>query len=97
MKIKFRTTTVADLKWFRRYYGKVFPEGAKNASTHFDRTYFNLLQHPQIGQKIEGSVHMREIFIPRTPFSFVYYVKGDVINVVRVLDLRAARPDDFQE
>ena len=92
MKLIFHPNTKADLKWFRRYYASIFPEGEKAAKHHYLQIFKTLLDHPYIGEVIGVDAAIREIFIPRTPFSFVYTVSDETIIVLRVLDNRAERP-----
>ena len=95
MKIVFRKSCDADLKWFRTYYASVFPEGAIRAKTHFASTYKALSGHPFIGHPVEGVPHIREFHIPQTPFSLIYVVTENEILVLRLLDNRAERPQVF--
>lgn len=92
MKLVFRASTVADLKWFRSTYTSVFPEGAKQARQHYLQTCRTLVEHPLVGHSVGRDTPVRELSIPRTPFSFVYYVAGREIVIIRVLDARAERP-----
>ena len=91
LRIVFRASAVADLKWFRRYYRAVFREGEKNAKHHYVQTFRLLQEHPLAGRSLGPETPMRELSIPRTPFSFVYYVAVDEIMIIRVLDGRAER------
>jgi plasmid stabilization system protein ParE len=95
VKIIFRATASADIKWFRKYYVSVFPEGAKQAKIHYNQTYSTLLAHPFVGHSLDAETPLRELVIPRTNFSFVYYVVDDEIIVIRILDARAKRPANF--
>ena len=95
MKLVFRSSTVPDLKWFRRYYSTVFPEGEKHARHHYLQSCRTLMEHPLVGHSVGTDTPVRELSIPRTPFSFVYYVTGEEIMIIRVLDARAERPGSF--
>ena len=95
MKLIFRLSARSDLKWFRRYYTSVFPEGEKHARRHYLLTCKTLLEHPQAGRSAGAGTPVRELPIPRTPFSFVYCVSEDEIIILRVLDARAERPTGF--
>jgi len=92
MKLVFRSSAVADLKWFRSYYSSVFPEGAKHARQQYLQTCRTLVAHPLVGHPVSRDTPVREFAIPRTPFSFVYYVTEREILIIRVLDARAERP-----
>ena len=89
MRVVYLATTEGDLRWFKRYYTQVFPEGRKNADAHFLLTQKLLRDNPLIGQVIESVPGAREYQVPRTPFSFVYRVRQDRVEVLRVLDKRA--------
>ncbi len=95
MNIIFRSSTKSDLKWFRRYYTSVFPEGERQAKNHYLQTYKTLLDYPQVGGFVNNCKPVRELQIPRTPFSFVYYVTEKEIIIIRVLDSRSERPENF--
>jgi plasmid stabilization system protein ParE len=95
MNIIFRSSTRSDLKWFRKYYTYVFPEGERRAKNHYLQTYKTLLDYPQVGSFVSNCEPVRELSIPRTPFSFVYYITEKEIVIIRVLDSRSNRPENF--
>jgi toxin ParE1/3/4 len=95
LKFKFRPTALDDLEWFAKYYGSVFPEGSKAARVRFRQSKLSILKYPSIGHEIGEGTPLRELIIPRTPFSLVYYVEGHDIAVIRLLDNRAQRPAEF--
>lgn len=95
MKFEYRKEAIRDLEWFKTYYSAVFPSGAKNARRHHQSIRTTLLLHPQIGHPVKAGAIIRELVIPRTPFSMVYYVSGEKIIVLRVLDSRTERPVEF--
>jgi toxin ParE1/3/4 len=92
MAIVFSPSTKSDIKWLRRYYTSVFSGGSKQAKIHYLQTINMLMSHPLSGHPVAVDGPLRELTIPRTPFSFVYYLDGEDIIVVRVLDGRAERP-----
>ncbi|WP_162901268.1 type II toxin-antitoxin system RelE/ParE family toxin [Breoghania sp. L-A4] len=73
----------------RRYYQSVFPEGSINARRPYEAATIALKANPSIGHPIERTEDVRAYPIPRTPFSFIYRVNGDVIEVLRILDERS--------
>jgi toxin ParE1/3/4 len=89
MRVVYLGTTRADIAWVRRYYRSVFPQGGKQATEQFRRTELLLTENPLLGRPsdVEG---LRELQVGRTPFAFVYRVRGDQIEVIRVLDGRSA-------
>ena len=89
MKIVFLEATKADLRWFKRYYTKAFPEGRPNANAQY-RAFLRLLkERPTIGHPAEDGEGVREYSIPRTPFCALYRVVEDRIEVIRVYDSRS--------
>lgn len=86
MKIVYLPSTLDDLEWSHRYYTHVFPEGAENAVHQLETIKNLLLSNPLIGTTVEGSV--KEFSIPNTPFSYIYRVRGDELQVLRVWDER---------
>ena len=96
MQIIFLPSTIADLRWFRRYYQTVFPEGKSGAKVQYARARHALLAFPQAGHEVEGEAPMRELHIPQTAFSLVYFIERDSIIVTRLLDSRALRPQKLR-
>lgn len=93
MRIIFHPAAASDLRWFRRYYVTVFPQGAQTAKAQYQSARLALLAHPFIGHSVEGVAPMRELHISGTPFSFVYFVNEEEIIITRLLDSRAPRPE----
>ena len=91
MKLVFLPSTRADLAWMRDYYTRVFPEGARRAAAQYARTRNLLRQSPLIGHVVEDIEGIREYSIPRMPFSFIYRVVEDRIEILRVWDQRGDR------
>jgi plasmid stabilization system protein ParE len=87
MKIAFLPKAQRDLVWFRRYYERVFPEGAKGAQSQYKRTLAILRSNPDIGHPSEEG--KRTLVVLRTPFSFEYRIANDRIEILRVRDGRA--------
>lgn len=96
MKIRFLATAKQDLRWFKYYYMNRFPEGRRNADAQFLKTKELLTANPEIGHPIENMKSVRTYPVPRTPFSFVYRVTDDAVEVVRVLDGRSEDSNDIQ-
>lgn len=95
MNLIFLPSTKGDLRWFRRYYSTVFPEGGVGAKAQLLKARQLLLTYPQVGHIIEGEAPMRELPIPRTSFSLVYFIDGQNIVVIRLFDNRSERPAQF--
>jgi len=90
MEIVYLPSAVAGLDWFRRYYAQVFPEGEKRAIVQYEKMKKILLAAPFAGHPI-GEGDAREYVMPRTPFSVIYRVRGEQIQVLLILDNRADR------
>ena len=75
----------------RTYYASVFPDGARRAVDQYRRTCRVLSENPLVGRLVEDIEGVREFPIPRTPFSFIYQVNEDRIEVLRVWDQRGDR------
>jgi plasmid stabilization system protein ParE len=88
MKLVFLPEAAKSLMWFRRYYELVFPAGASLAIKQFNMMKQILRDHPFIGQPIEGR-ESRIYHIPRTPFSVIYRVRDDRIEVLTLFDNRS--------
>ena len=73
----------------RRYYEAVFPSGSKNAHKNYNSAKLTLKTNAYAGQVSEYAVGVREYHIHRTPFTFVYRVNAERIEVLRVLDNRS--------
>ena len=89
MKLVYLKTAIADLRWFKLYYMTVFPEGRVKADQAFLATQRLLKANPYIGPPSDFGETIREHPVPRTPFTFVYRVRGEQIEVLRVVDGRS--------
>jgi plasmid stabilization system protein ParE len=96
MKIVFDEEAQMDVAWWRFYYRSAFPEGARNARRLLAACKKNLKSNPSLGRPVEG-LDLRKLVIPNTPFSLMYRIKGEVIEVVRLYDMRQRGSDGFQE
>jgi plasmid stabilization system protein ParE len=91
LKIVYSEAALNDMGWFRRYYSSVFPEGKGKARDSLLRTEALIAENPFAGHPATQGFEAREFPVLRTPFSLLYRVKGDRIEILRVLDLRAER------
>jgi plasmid stabilization system protein ParE len=90
MEIVYLSETQADYLWMYNYYTLIFPEGKRRAEAHFDAAERLLSENPHIGRQISDD-GVRELAISRTPFSFIYRIKLEQIEVLRIWDGRADR------
>jgi plasmid stabilization system protein ParE len=89
MRLVYLDSAAADLRWFKQYYSEVFTEGRVKADQQFLATQKLLKANAFIGQVSEYSKEVREHQIPRTPFTVIYRVVEDRIEVLRVVDGRS--------
>lgn len=88
MKLVFLPGTKPGLRWFKRYYSVVFREGKENADRHFLAMKKSLVSSPEIGRPV-GIRNYRIYMFPKTPFSVIYRIVGDRVEVVGGQDQRA--------
>lgn len=91
MKLVFLPSTRLDLLWMRTYYAHIFPDGAKRAAKQYGKVCGIIRNNPLVGHPVEEIEDVREFSIPQTPFSFIYRVSDDRIEVLRVWDQRNDR------
>ena len=88
MNIVFLPSTRKGLRWFRQYYMSVFAEGKMNADKQFLAMKRVLVTTPDAGRPIVGT-DCRISGVPRTPFSVIYRLVDDRVEVMYVYDQRA--------
>jgi len=88
MELVYLPSTVSDLEWFRTYYSDAFPNGQKQAQKQFIAIEQILRDNPHIGHKTEFN-NVRELVISKTPFSIIYRLTPDRIEILRIWDNRA--------
>ncbi len=89
MNIIFLASSRNDLRWFKRYYVSVFSEGRRKTDKQYLATLNVLRENPLVGQPSEAIKGAREFHISRTPFSFLYRVTKDHVEIMRVIDNRS--------
>lgn len=87
MEIVYLESARDDLLWFRHYYEEVFTAGSERAKKQFVAVEILLKENPLIGQEVHRS-DVREFSIPKIPFSYIYRVQPQRIEVLRVWDER---------
>lgn len=90
-RLVYLRSCAADLMWLRKYYSNVFPAGETKARAQFNRVRAALLDHPRLGGKIDGRDDLREFFVPKTPFSYLYRLREDRIEGLRIFDNRSLK------
>ena len=94
MRIVFLRSARSDFDWFRDYYFRIFREGGKSAATRYKTTKKALAEYPAIGRESDEP-GLRELPIPKTPFAIIYRITDSEIQVLRLWDQRAQRPDSW--
>jgi len=89
MKIIILAEAKADLRWFKHYYTRVFPEGRKNADQQYHSFLRLLKTTPTIGEAVEDMADVREYPIRNIPFSVIYRVRSEHIELLRIFDQRS--------
>jgi toxin ParE1/3/4 len=87
MRVVFLASSADDTVWFRRYYTRVFPDGAMSARDSLKRTLALITENPLVGQQLQRADN-RTFPVLRTPFVVVYRVADDQIEVLRLQDQR---------
>jgi ParE toxin of type II toxin-antitoxin system, parDE len=94
VKIVFLETAQLDVIWFREYYRLAFPAGKSNAAIQVKESKLLLKTYPQVGNPLD-TVDLCELPILRTPFVLIYRIRHDEIQIVRLWDQRAERPQSW--
>jgi plasmid stabilization system protein ParE len=89
MRLVYLASAKPGLRWFHRYYTGVFPKGKASADRRFLGVQTLLKSNPRAGHQSEFVPGAREFPVPQTPFSFVYQIKEDRIEVLRVANNRS--------
>jgi plasmid stabilization system protein ParE len=88
MKIVFLKDTAQDIQWVRFHCQSVFPEGSSKARANLKAIQKTLAANPYAGHPSETREDVRELSIPRTPFSLIYRVMPAQIEILRLWDTR---------
>ena len=91
MEIIYLESALDGIEWMKFYYSNIFAAGKKQARTHIKITEKLLIAHPQIGQVYDAANDIRELMISSTPFSFIYRINENRIEVLRLWDQRGNR------
>jgi hypothetical protein len=91
MKFVYLESCKEDLKWIRKYYQQVFPEGDQAAVHNFKIAKNLITSQNFVGVEFGFGQNVRKLKIAKTPFSMIYRIKKDRIEVLRVLDERTLK------
>jgi toxin ParE1/3/4 len=92
MRIVWTEPAVRDLAAARAYIAQDNPPAADRQIERVPAAVDSLLLFPEIGRPGRRA-GMRELVINRTPFIAAYRVRGDVIEVLRLIHGRQRWPD----
>ncbi len=92
MKVIYLKSALEDLKWFFYYYDKVFSQGRKKAHKQFYAVESIIEENPYIGHVTKEN-NVREFCIPRIPFSVIYQIIDNRIEILHVWDERRDREE----
>ena len=88
MKIVFLDTAIPDIQWFRFHYRSILPDGSAKARAQLVAMQTLLATNPYAGHPSDTGLPVRELSIPRTPFTLVYRVTLTQIEILRLWDDR---------
>ena len=89
MQIKFLDETKADLRWFKQYYSQVFPARRTKADQQYRALLILLKSQPRVGHLDEEWPDVFEYPLPGTPFTVLYRIKDQTIEIMRLYDQRS--------
>ena len=89
MRLVYLASAKPGLRWFHRYYTSVFPEGKALADRRFLAVQALLKSNSHAGHESEIVPGAREFPVPRTPFTYVYQIREDRVEVLLIADNRS--------
>ncbi|WP_149541452.1 type II toxin-antitoxin system RelE/ParE family toxin [Siccirubricoccus phaeus] len=95
MRIVWTEPAIRDLQAARAYIARDKPGAAAEQMELVLGAVAGLIEFPHLGRpgRRPGT---RELVVSRTPFVVPYRLRGDAIEILRVLHGRQRWPDDFQ-
>jgi plasmid stabilization system protein ParE len=94
MKVVYLETARDDILWFREYYESAFSSGQANARAQLLRTEALIVEFPKIGHSVDHAHEVFEYHIPKTPFSMIYRIVQNEIQILRLYDQRSEFSND---
>jgi plasmid stabilization system protein ParE len=92
MQLIFLPSTEPDFRWIQHYYASIFPQGKQTAQQHIRAAMRLLNENPYVGQANPEHAGVRELSINKTPFSIIYRLTPQSIEVLRLWDQRQESP-----
>jgi toxin ParE1/3/4 len=95
MQIDWLESAFLDLHRIRDYIRQFNPVVAQRTVACIEAAAKNLARFPEMGHsgEVPGT---RELVIPRLPYFLVYRLKGDHVQILRVLHVKQKWPPAFQ-
>ena len=94
MQIKFLADAKADLRWFKQYYSRVFPAGRSKADQQYRALLMLLKSQPRAGHQDGDFPGVFEYVVPGIPFTVLYRINDDAIEIMRLYDQRSEFSND---
>ena len=88
MRLVYLESAARDIAWFRYHYRSVFPAGSDNARANLKAIQSLLAANPYVGHRSDGRPDVREFPVKKTPFTLIYRVTPDQIEILRLWDSR---------
>ena len=84
MQIRWLIAAINDLVELKEYISKENPVAAREVAAHIKEATKALKDHPSMGKpgRVEDT---RELVVPGLPYTIPYRVKGETIQILRVL------------
>ena len=77
-----------DLEHIADYYAEIDPALPNQILARIEQAALPLLDHPAMG-RTTGAFGLRKWRAPKTPYSLLYVVRGDLIFIIRVVHAAA--------
>ena len=93
MQIKWLRKALRNLEQAHAYISKDDPEAARRTVLKIQGAVSQLVEFPFMGRtgRVEGT---RELVISNTPYLIIYQVKGDAVEILRILHASRKYPDN---
>ena len=78
-----------DLRWFKRHCITIFPESRRNAGQQYRALLKHLKSCPMIGEPADDFRNAREHPVKNTPFTEIYRIRPEHIEILRLSDQRS--------
>ena len=94
MRLKWSEDAIKDLESLRLYIEQDKPEAARDVVIKILTATENLMEQPDMGRlgRVFGT---RELIVSNTPYILPYRVRGNCIEVIRVLHSKMRWPKNF--